>query len=113
MWLTGRDSKGALVLHAYDLLNRPIRLWARDGSDQLQTLRERLVYGDSPESGLSVVQVTAANLLGKLYQHYDEAGLLTLAAYDFKGNPLTRGGRWSPTRPSWRCSIPHHPTGRC
>ena len=29
-----RDSKGALVLHAYDALNRPMRLWARDGTGQ-------------------------------------------------------------------------------
>ena len=47
----GRDSKGALVLHAYDVLHRPIRLWARDGSDQPLTLRERLVYGDAAIPG--------------------------------------------------------------
>ena len=29
-----RDSKGALILRAYDALNRPIRLWARDGVGQ-------------------------------------------------------------------------------
>ena len=41
------------------------------------TLRERSVYGDSPEAGLADAQ--ANNLLGKLYRHYDEAGLITLA----------------------------------
>ena len=81
-----RDKKGALTLHAYDRLNRPIRLWARDGAGQVMTLRERLVYGDSPEAGLADAQ--ASNLLGKLYRHYDEAGLITLAACDFKGNVL-------------------------
>ena len=81
-----RDSKGALTLHAYDRLNRPIRLWARDGAGQVMTLRERSVYGDSPEAGLADAQ--ASNLLGKLYRHYDEAGLITLAACDFKGNVL-------------------------
>ena len=80
------DSKGALTLHAYDRLNRPIRLWAKDGAGQALTLRERLVYGDSPEAGLTDAQ--GNNLLGKLYRHYDEAGLTTLAAYDFKGNVL-------------------------
>src|SRR5262249_52280239 len=85
-----RDSKGALLLHAYDLLNRPIRLWARDGSGQPLTLRERLVYGDSPDAGLTTAQARAVNLLGKPYQHYDEAGLLTLASYDFKGNLLEK-----------------------
>jgi hypothetical protein len=88
--IEGRDSKGALVLHGYDVLNRPIRLWARDGSGQPLTLRERLVYGDSPDAGLTVAQATVANLLGKPYRHYDEAGLLTSAAYDFKGNLLEK-----------------------
>jgi hypothetical protein len=85
-----RDSKGALILQAYDVLNRPIRLWARDddrpGSDVL--LREHLFYGDSAEAGLP--DAANRNLLGKLYRHYDEAGLLTFEAYDFKGNPLEK-----------------------
>ncbi len=85
-----RDSKGALALHAYDALNRPTRLWARDGANQPLTLRERLAYGDSPDSGLTVEQARVANLLGKPYRHYDEAGLLTFAAYDFKGNLLEK-----------------------
>src|SRR5262249_47970118 len=88
--IEGRDSKGALVLHAYDVRNRPIRLWARDGAGQTLTLRERLVYGDSPDAGLTTAQAQAANLLGRSYQHYDEAGRLTIAAYDFKGNVLEK-----------------------
>ncbi len=85
-----RDSKGALVLSAHDALNRPIRSWARDGTGQPLTLRERLVYGDSPDSGLSAAQATAGNLLGKPYKHYDEAGLLAFEAHDFKGNVLEK-----------------------
>ena len=42
-----RDGKGALTLHGYDNLNRPLRLWARDGEGQKLTLRERLEYGDA------------------------------------------------------------------
>ena len=83
-----RDSKGAIVLRTYDLLNRPVRLWAQDGVSQPFTLREKLIYGDSPESGLSETQARALNLSGKLYRHYDEAGLTTFSAYDFKGNVL-------------------------
>jgi RHS repeat-associated protein len=88
--IEGRDSKGALALHAYDILNRPIRLWARDGTGQKQTLRQRLTYGDSPDAGLSAAQISDGDLLGKPYQQYDEAGLVTLEAYDFKGNPLEK-----------------------
>lgn len=85
-----RDSKEALVLRAYDILRRPIRLWARDGAGQKLTLRERMVYGDSSESGLTAAQARTANLLGKLYRHYDEAGLLMVEHCDFKGNVLEK-----------------------
>jgi YD repeat-containing protein len=81
-----RDSKGALVLHAYDKVNRPILLWARDGANQPLTLREKRVYGDDPNLRLSSHEIAEGNLLGKLYQHYDEAGLLTFAAFDLGDN---------------------------
>jgi RHS repeat-associated protein len=80
-----RDGKGALILQGYDLLNRPMRLWARDDEGQAVTLRERILYGDSAEPD-APEDPTADNLLGKPYKHYDEAGLLTFKVYDFKGN---------------------------
>ncbi|MGJ0483198.1 MAG: toxin TcdB middle/N-terminal domain-containing protein [Methylomicrobium sp.] len=86
----GRDSKGALILHGYDEGNRPNRLWARDGLNQPLTLRELSIYGDRPESSLSIDAARQKNLLGKPYRHYDEAGLTTVPAYDFKGNPLSQ-----------------------
>ncbi len=85
-----RDRKGALILHTYDVLHRPIRLWARDELGQDVTLREYLIYGDSSEASLTLAQAQAADLLGKLYKHYDEAGLLAFEAYDFKGNALEK-----------------------
>ncbi|WP_156119623.1 SpvB/TcaC N-terminal domain-containing protein [Leptolyngbya sp. KIOST-1] len=94
-----RDSKGALILQAYDALNRPTDLWARDGGGQPLSLREHLVYGDSPEANLTVDQAKAANLRGKLYQHYDEAGLLRFESYDFKGNGLEKVRRVIQDRP--------------
>jgi RHS repeat-associated protein len=88
--LEQRDSKGALALHAYDAANRPVRLWARDGTDQALTLRESLIYGDNEGIGLTAEQAAAKNLLGKPYKHYDEAGLLSFESYDFKGNLLEK-----------------------
>lgn len=88
-----RDSKGALLLHAYDVLNRPIRLWARDDGSSLVTLREKLEYGDGSDRNQPVSERDANrsfNRLGKLYNHYDEAGLLTFESYDFKGNVLEK-----------------------
>ena len=66
-----RDSKGALTLHGYDNLNRPLRLWARDGEGQKLTLRERLEYGDAGSPNQPAADRTAnraANRLGKLFQ---------------------------------------------
>ena len=88
--IEGRDSKGALALHAYDILNRPTHLWARDASAEPITLRERTLYGDDPNAGLSAQQVAAGNLLGKPYRAYDEAGRLSFEQYDFKGNLIEK-----------------------
>ncbi len=153
--LEQRDSQGALILHAYDPLNRPLRLWARDSdspssvqsnvtpenpswftdvTEKLTTLagsavsnlrpftdshlteessvpailRERLEYGDSGDYNTN----RQANRLGKLYKHYDEAGLLTFDSYDFKGNILEKGRQvisdttilavFNPVPPNWK-----------
>jgi RHS repeat-associated protein len=85
-----RDSKDALILQGYDLLHRPLRLWARDDGQSDVTLRERLIYGDSAGTGLSEAEAQAANLRGQLHQHFDEAGRLIFERYDFKGNVLEK-----------------------
>jgi RHS repeat-associated protein len=77
-----RDSKGALVLREYDNLNRLITVWARDDDTGRFTQREKLSYGDGDNGSPD----PSANLLGRLYRHYDEAGVLEYARYDFKGN---------------------------
>ncbi len=83
-----RDAKGALILHGYDQLNRPTRIWARDNAGEDVTLRQKLIYGDDVTDGPATPETT--NHLGKLYEHYDEAGKVTLDEYDFKGNPLAK-----------------------
>ncbi len=88
-----RDAKGALGLRAHDALNRPIRYWARDGSGSDITLREHVVYGDAAAAGFPDEEAAQRNLLGKPFRHYDEAGRLELAAYDFKGNLVERTRR--------------------
>jgi RHS repeat-associated protein len=80
-----RDAKGALVLHAYDRLHRLTRLWARDETAGDVTLRERAAYGTAAD--------TAGNRAGRPIEHYDEAGLLRVATYDFKGNVTEKARR--------------------
>ena len=84
--IENKDSKGSIILHNYDVLNRPIKLWAQDITGETITLRNLSKYGDS--AGLTNPQ--DENLIGKLYQQYDEAGLEQYNAYDFKGNLLDK-----------------------
>jgi RHS repeat-associated protein len=86
-----RDSKGSVVLQRYDGSNRLVEVWAVDSSaaGQTLTLRERVIYGE--QAGLA--DALDRHILGKPYLHYDEAGLLTLERYDFKGNLLEKSRR--------------------
>jgi len=91
-----RDSKGALILQIHDRLHRPSRLWARDDTSAPITLRQRIEYGDAgvpDQTASDRAAMRAKNLLGRLHRHYDEAGLTTAAAADFKGNVLDKTRR--------------------
>lgn len=85
-----RDSKGSVSVRAYDQLHRPTHLWAKDATQDPVTLRERLIYGDQADSGLTETAQLQKNLKGRLYQHYDEAGRLQAEQCDFKGNLTTK-----------------------
>ena len=91
-----RDAKGARQFHAFDALNRPKLLWARDAAGEEVTLRERLFYGDDDLPTMSAASRTAVaevNCIGNMVRHDDEAGRVTVAAYDFKGNILESSRR--------------------
>lgn len=84
-----RDGRGALVLSVRDVLGRLAALWARDTADESTVLRERVEYGDggSPDQPAAERRAQAgANRLGQPHRYFDEAGLVTYDAYDFKGN---------------------------
>jgi RHS repeat-associated protein len=94
--LEQRDSKGALILQSYDVLDRPSRMWARDGVGQALTLRAQMEYGDggSPEQpGADRAAARELNQLGQPVRHYDESGLVVFDEYDFKGNLLSKDQR--------------------
>jgi RHS repeat-associated protein len=86
-----RDSKGAFTIGSFDILHRPIRVWARDTAAGPATLRQRIDYGDGGDPDQPASDRAAArahNLLGRPVAHYDEAGLVTVTDVDFKGNIL-------------------------
>src|SRR5439155_14665861 len=80
------DSQGHQLRHSYDGLHRPTHLFVQQGTNA-EVLAERIVYGEA------LPNATALNLRGKPYQHYDGAGAITNAQYDFKGNLLSSNRR--------------------
>jgi RHS repeat-associated protein len=91
-----RDSKGAVVLDTFDPLHRPSRAWARDDATGPVTLRQLIEYGDGgvpDQPAADRAAARALNLLGRPVRHYDEAGLVTVTAVDFKGNVLESARR--------------------
>ncbi|HEX3028224.1 MAG TPA: SpvB/TcaC N-terminal domain-containing protein [Clostridia bacterium] len=83
------DGKGSAAYRSYDTKNRLTQVWARDNENSPFTLREKLLYGDSLDRDLAV----SNNLVGRVYRHFDGAGLLQFESYDFKGN-ITRKTRY-------------------
>ncbi len=81
-----RDSKGSLAVRIYDNLNRLKQLWARNEAGGGFSLRERIEYGDDSERDAAKRKHT----LGRPVKHYDEAGLLEMPEYDFKGNLIEK-----------------------
>ena len=79
------DSRGHQFRTAYDRLHRPVESYVREGTGP-QRLVARTVYGETS------TDPEAANLRGKVAQHFDQAGVVTSERYDFKGN-LLRSGR--------------------
>ena len=94
------NSRKYIFRTEYDALRRPLKSFAQGGdlSEQnpkviaQEILFERTIYGDSPGTGLNESQQKQANLRGKVFRHFDGAGVLTTDLYDFKGNSL-RGTR--------------------
>lgn len=75
------DSRGHTLHTLYDALRRPVEV-QMSASGGPTSLVARTIYGETlsnPEQ---------QNLRGKVYQAYDQAGLVATDSYDFKGNLL-------------------------
>jgi RHS repeat-associated protein len=71
------DSRRFLRRTTYDKLRRPTGLYVTDEAGA-ERLAVQAVYGEA--------QGDAANLRGRVYQIFDDAGIVTSIGYDFKGN---------------------------
>jgi RHS repeat-associated protein len=73
MW----DSREHILRTTYDELQRPTQLFVKIGNNP-EFLAEKTIYGEG--------QGAATNHRGKIYQHFDGAGVVTSVEFDFKGN---------------------------
>lgn len=83
--LRGWNDRGFQTRYAYDVLRRPTQLYVQPGNTA-EILAECSVYGEA------LPNAEVQNLRGKIYQHYDEAGVASNVSFDFKGN-LTASSR--------------------
>jgi RHS repeat-associated protein len=88
------DGRGHEFRTEYDQLHRPVRQFVR-GTDAVESdprvlnrevLFTKVEYGEDQDDDI------ALNLRTRAYKSYDNAGVITSDAYDFKGN-LLRGNR--------------------
>jgi len=63
----------------YDDLHRPVSSFVSENGNEI--LFSHIVYGD-------IHADLSKRLKGKVYQTYDQAGVVTIAGYNFKGNPV-------------------------
>ncbi len=71
------DSRNHVLRTTYDALLRPTQLFVKAGAEP-EILAEKTVYGED--------QGDANNHRGRIYQHFDSAGVATNVGFDFKGN---------------------------
>jgi RHS repeat-associated protein len=76
------NSTDYLFQREYDLLHRPGNFWmtATNTGGSTKTLIGVNIYGENQPSD------TTFNLRGKLFQQFDQSGLIQTGDYDFKGN---------------------------
>ena len=81
------DSRQHRFFTEYDKLHRPTNSWLYKEDTNKNILVGIEIYQDNLPGNKEPFKQN--NLLGKVYQHYDQSGCITNAVYDFKGNLLT------------------------
>lgn len=96
------DSRGQRVRTVYDRLRRPVESFLSENAGP-ELLVGRTVYGETQPNP------EAANLRGRIFQNFDQAGVVSDDEYDFKGNLLrTRRqlAREYKTTLDWSAAVP-------
>jgi RHS repeat-associated protein len=93
------DSSGNRIRQTYDALRRPSCLFVGSNDDSVERLAEQNIYGEVSTEG------TEHNLCGRLWQRYDQAGLVTNGHYDVNANlvhSVTKICEGYEVDPDWR-----------
>lgn len=112
MW----NSRGYAFRLEYDELRRPWRSFVRGGDASNpgephfpeEVLFEQTVYGDSSRAGMNELKRRQQNLLGRVFKHFDGAGVVTTAHYDFKANCLKSERQFArefQSTPNWSTKV--------
>lgn len=85
------DERQVTMTPTYDTLHRPLQVHVNKPATEkdplvLGQIVERFVYGDTPSA---VPNPEDHNLRGQIYQHYDQAGLVTVPSYSLLGAALS------------------------
>ena len=81
----------------YDDFHRPVinKVIGGDGPVPLDHIFEKIIYGESLLTGtrtdlnrLNELTLQNKNVLGRVIEHYDTAGLVDTSSYNFKGEPV-------------------------
>jgi len=78
------DAKNAHSLTAYDTLQRPSYGWSQNNGSGTLRLTSHAIYGEEATNPKD------SNLLGQIWQQYDESGKTETQAFDFKANLITK-----------------------
>ncbi|NEJ83104.1 hypothetical protein GR268_42240, partial [Rhizobium leguminosarum] len=86
----GYDERQVTITPSYDALHRPTQIHVHKVATEkdpltLNQVVEKFIYGDAPGA---INNPEENNLRGQLYQHYDQAGLVTVPSYSLLGASL-------------------------
>ena len=101
--IRGWNSRNYIFRTEYDTLHRLQKSFVQGGDPTesnptifaQEVLTELIIYGDSPDAGLTPAQQSQSNLRGKVLRHSDGAGIVVTDLYDFKGNALRSNRRFA------------------